>query len=70
MEKPIVKFRSNGESGNIYYILMLTRNALRKQRRITDYNELWSRVQNSGSYREALEIIREYVDLQDEDGKY
>lgn len=65
MKKPIVTFDSRGPSGNIYYILGAVRNALCKQRRIIDYNNMWERVQHAGSYEEALKIIREYVDLID-----
>ena len=70
MKKQTVYFKSGGESGNIYHIIALVRNTLRKQRRIADFNELLSRVQNSHSYKEALKIIREYVDLKDEYGKF
>ena len=68
MEKARIEFDSMGESGNIYWILGKVRDALRKQRRITDYNNLWERVQSSGSYTEALAIIRETVNLVDDDG--
>lgn len=69
MNKPTVHFNSRGESGNIYWILGAVRTALRKQRRITEYNDLRDRVFASGSYQEALAIIREYVDLIDDDGE-
>ena len=68
--KPTVHFSSRGESGNIFWILAAVRKALRKQRRITDYNTMWERVQKSGSYTKALAIIREYVDLIDDDGRF
>ena len=67
MNKPTIHFNSRGESGNIYWILAAVREALRKERRITDFNNLWERVQVSGSYTEALAIIREHVDLIDDD---
>ena len=69
MKNPIIHFESRGPSGNIFWILGAARNELQKQRRITDYNTMWERVQNSGSYEAALEIIREYVDLIDDDGR-
>lgn len=69
MEKPIVYFRSRHESGNIFFILGMVRNVMRKQRRITEYNELRDRVTNAGSYQEALEIIREKINLIDNDGE-
>lgn len=64
-DKEIVIFDSGGPSGNIFSILGATREILRKQRRITDYNELWEKVSSSQSYEEALEHIRKYVDLVD-----
>lgn len=70
MIKPTVHFNSRDESGNIFYILGLVRREMQKQRRITEYNDLRDRVTASGSYREALEIIREYVDLIDNDREY
>ena len=70
MKKPVIHFCSRGESGNIFYILGLVRREMQKQRRITEYNDLRDRVTASGSYREALEIIREYVDLIDNDREY
>lgn len=69
-KKPRVEFKSCGESGNIYYILALVRNALRKQQRIQEYNDLRDAVTSSGSYKEALGHIREKIDLVDLDGQY
>lgn len=69
MEKPVIKYKSHGETGNIFFILAMVRDELRKQRRINDYNELWSKVQLSKSYEEALGYIREVVTLIDEDNK-
>lgn len=66
MEKPVIRYNSRGETGNIYYILAMVRNELSKQRRITEYNNLWSKVQLSGSYEEALKHIKEVVTLIDE----
>lgn len=63
MEKPIVEYDLRGESGNIFFILARTKEELRKQKRIQDYNECWERVQASKSYPEALKIISEYVTL-------
>lgn len=68
-KKGTVVFSSQGESGNIYHILILVRSTLRKQRRIQDYNDCRDRVLNSDSYKTALGIIREYVELLDSDGR-
>ncbi len=65
VDKPRVEFDSNGSSGNIYHILGMAQHALRKQHRIADYNLLRDRVFESKSYKDALTIIREYIDLID-----
>lgn len=39
---------------------------MQKQRRITEYNDMWEEVQNSGSYEAALEIIGRHVPLMDD----
>ena len=65
MKKPVLIYDSRGESGNIFWILGQVRRILQKQGRISAYNELWERVQSAGSYRKALDIIREEVTLQD-----
>lgn len=63
--KPTIIYDSSGPQGNIFWILGAAKNALRKQRRINEYNELWERVQSSHSYTEALSILSERVDLVD-----
>lgn len=42
MNKPRVEIHSRGPEGNIYFILGKTRDALRHERRISDYNDMWS----------------------------
>lgn len=69
MEKATIHFRSRHESGNIFVLLGLVRREMQKQRRITEYNDLWEQVQ-AGSYDDALRLIREKVDLIDDDGIY
>ena len=66
MEKPTVKFNRTKESGNIFYILCKVREEFRKQRRISEFNELWDKIQSCKSYEEALEHIRKVVDLVEE----
>ena len=63
MQKPIITYDRSGPSGNIYAILGAVSQALRKQRRYTDFNILRDRVFEAGSYEEALRIIEETVDL-------
>ena len=70
MKKPEIHFQSRHESGNTLYILGMVRDALRKQRRYTDYNNLRDAVLNAGSYEEALALMNEHVTLIDDDGLY
>ena len=68
MQKAVIHFRSRGESGNIYWLIGAAQVELHKQQRITDYNTMRDRILNGAdSYEEALAIIREYVDLIDDD---
>ena len=70
MQKAVIHFRSRGESGNIYWLIGAAQVELHKQQRITDYNTMRDRILNGAdSYEEALAIIREYVDLIDDDGR-
>ena len=63
MKKPIIYYDRRGPSGNIYAILGMVSQALREQRRYTDFNTLRDRVFEAQSYEEALRIIGETVDL-------
>lgn len=63
MRKPMIFFSREAESGNIFYILGMVQKAMRKQNRIDAFNSLRDRVFASGSYEEALRILREEVDL-------
>lgn len=70
MQKAVIHFCSRGESGNIYWLIGAAQVELHKQQRITDYNTMRDRILNGAdSYEEALAIIREYVDLIDDDGR-
>ena len=64
--KEALHFNSRGESGNIFFVLGMVRVTMQKQRRITEYNNMWQEVQNSGSYEAALEIIGRHVPLIDD----
>ena len=70
MNKTRVEIHSRGPEGNIYFIIGEARDALRKARRISDYNDMWERAQNCGSYTTALAEIRKTVDLIDLDGAF
>ena len=70
MNKPRVEIHSQGPEGNIYFIIGKARDALRKARQISDYNDMWERVQKSKSYPAALAEIRKEIDLIDLDGQF
>ena len=70
MNKPRVEIHSQGPEGNIYFIIGKARDALRKARRISEYNDMWERVQKSKSYPAALAEIRKEIDLIDLDGQF
>ena len=67
--KAEVHFRSRHETGNIFWIMEQVRDIMRKERRITDWNNAWERIQKT-DYAGALAIMRELVDLVDDDGRY
>ena len=50
------------EDGNIFFILSRVRNTLRENGLEAELEEVTTRVMESKSYYEALEIISEYVD--------
>ena len=65
-----VNFASSGAGGNIYAILGAARTAMRKKQLIQAYNDMLSEVQNTKSYEDALERIRQDIKLIDTDGRY
>ena len=69
MAKEVIHFQSRHASGNIYWIMGTVRDIMRKERRITDWNNAWERIQKT-DYAGALAILRELVDLIDDDGVY
>ena len=69
MKKAEIHFSSSGPSGNIFYIMGKVRQQMQKERRITDWNNAWERIQQT-DYAGALAIMRELVTLIDDDGRY
>ena len=61
--KPVIEYALCAPSGNIYWILGAVSDIMRKQHRITAFNDLRDRVFNAQSYEEALAIIGEEVTL-------
>ncbi|MDE6604802.1 MAG: hypothetical protein K2K85_02130 [Clostridia bacterium] len=64
--KPTVFFESRGESGNIFALLGKVSQALNDEKAI---NELWKQIKQ-GTYIEAIQLIKQRVNLIDEDGVY
>ena len=72
MSKPILEYDSRGESGNIFWILGMLLKIMRHNNKGTPWEvtkgrheAIVKRVMAAGSYKEALEIIGEEVELKD-----
>jgi len=65
MRKPELQIDITGPDGNIYFMLIRTREVLRKKRRLNDYNILQAKVFNSKSYKQAVNEINQVVKLID-----
>lgn len=61
----MITFNSKGATGNIFYVLSEARKIMQKERRITEYNNMWEEVQKCESYEAALEIIGQHIPLHD-----
>ena len=62
MAKP--KCKLIGEDGNIFNLMGIASGTLKKAGLKEQAEEMIERIQNSGSYYEALGIIMEYLDVQ------
>ena len=72
MSKPILEYDSRGESGNIFWILGMLLKIMRHNSKGTPWeitkgrhDTIVKKVMAAGSYKEALEIIGEEVELKD-----
>lgn len=65
-----VRFNRHGSSGNIFFIMGGATSILRRVGLKEEAEEMVKRVTSSGSYKEALEIIGEYVRLVEDDDWY
>jgi len=61
-----IVFNKSGESGNIFYILGQAYAILIIQGRKEDASRMMERATISHSYEEALQVVREYVELEEE----
>ena len=68
-KKAEIHFHSCGRTGNVYFIMSMVRDQMQKEHRPTDWNNAWERIQKT-DYAGAIEIMRELVDLIDDDGRY
>lgn len=66
-KKPIVYIDIDGPDGNVLFMLSKVKDALRKERRINDYNELRDKVLQSrypqGIYQ--MSELVEFIDISD-----
>lgn len=62
MPKP--KCKLIGEDGNIFNLMGIASRTLKKAGLREEAEEMIERMQNSGSYHEALGIIMEYVEVE------
>lgn len=68
-DKPAIFIEFDGESGNIFYIIALAMDALKKSGMKDVAKQLPKEVdENAKSYKQALEIIGKYVDIYDVGG--
>ena len=61
-DKPTVKL--TGENGNIFHLVSITSKALKKAGLMDVAEKMKGRVFNATEYKEALKIIREYVEIE------
>lgn len=60
-----VIFERNGESGNIYWVMGAAYTVLLQEGRRQDAEAMQNKVMEQHSYEDALEVIAEFVDLQE-----
>ena len=64
-DKPKPKVQLVGQDGNVFNLLGICTNALKRAGQSEEAKELQNRVTSCGSYDEALVIMYEYVDHAD-----
>lgn len=69
-EQSLIFIDLSGENGNVFYVLGVVKKELQKKDRLSDYEELYERVNACDNYKEALGIINEYVVLYDTSHRY
>ena len=60
-----VSFCRTAPSGNVFWILASAQQVLKRQGRRAESDQMASRVYQCESYEEALEIMSEYVELEE-----
>ena len=62
-----VIFNRNGETGNIFWVLGMAYASLLQEGRRHDAEAMSAKVVEQQSYEDALNVIAEFVDLQEEE---
>ena len=69
-DKPAIFIDYRGESGNVFFVMALAIDALNKSNMREIAKKLPKEVENNAkNYKEALEIMRKYVDIYDVAGE-
>jgi len=66
MKKPVIRYCATDPSGNIFDIVGRVSAALKKEGKAAEAKEAADRVWQASSYEEALGILREYADLEED----
>ena len=67
-QEALVVFDSKGPDGNIFAVLGKAKQLMQAQDRLDEFKEMFDAVQQTDSYKKALEKIAEYVTLYDKSG--
>jgi len=63
LRKPSIEIDIDGPDGNIFAIMALANKAMRAEDMLTDGKAMYYKVTKCLSYAEALDAVREYVDI-------
>lgn len=65
LSKEKIKYDSKGSSGNIFFILAKVKIIFERENKKEEFDVLCEKVYASSSYKEALKIINQYIQLED-----
>ena len=69
-KKPVLHFQSKGPSGNIYAIMGEVKKIMVSMNEGDRFCDLWDQMLKGESYEAVLRMVRETIDLIDDDGVY